>query len=298
MKESRLPPSNPVALAFAVAQLQSGGNRTSSGTMEEESPAPPLRSHNDDVLAEKALADARMTFHENSSRDDSMYSPTSTKSKHSIGSDDGLDAEEKLARNRERNREHARKTRLRKKAHLEALQSKARGLEAERQVLKQQIEECSIASILLGLSSGSEFEEPDTEVALGEDSNGRSGNLSSEIALLSGGSRRRFRVDAPDGKKFQPLKLNIDGQLTLVGGGKTHVNWKTGSFQDEDGNKVRLTEDQLEHLRYVEDVVGGSSACFHHFIHRCAAFLCPQTRAKSNARENDARPEEVLHRED
>lgn len=246
--ESRLPPPNPVALAFAVAQMQSGGSRTSATADDTASQS----RGNSDVLADQVLGDARMTSHENSSRDDGMYTPISTKSKHSLGSDDGLDAEEKLARNRERNREHARKTRLRKKAHLEALQSKAKGLEAERQVLKQQVEECSIASILLGLSSGSEFEEP-ADGVLGDDPNGRSGNLSSEIALLSGGSRRRFRVDVSDGKKFQPLKLNIDGQLTLVGGGKTHVNWKTGSFQDEDGNKVRLTEDQLEHLRYAKN---------------------------------------------
>jgi bZIP transcription factor len=259
--ESRAPPPNPVALAFAVAQLQSGGSRTSVPAND----AVPHRRGNNDVLAEQVLADALMTFRENSSRDDTLYTPTSTKSKHSLGSDDGLDVEEKLARNRERNREHARKTRLRKKAHLESLQSKAKGLEAERQVLKQQIEECSIASILLGLSSGSEFEEP-ADGVLGDDQYGRSGNLSSEIALLSGGSRRRFRADSSDGKKFQPLKLTIDGQLTLVGGGKTHVNWKTGSFQDEDGNNRRLSEDQLEHLRYANNAACCTCTCFHHLL--------------------------------
>jgi hypothetical protein len=70
--------------------------------------------------------------------------------------------------------------------------------------------------------------------------------------MLSGGSRKRFLVDFTGEKKSQPLELNIDGQLMLVGGGKTHVNWKTGAFLDGNGNETRLTEDQLEHLRYVE----------------------------------------------
>lgn len=62
------------------------------------------------------------------------------------------DAAKRLARSRERNREHARRTRLRKKAQLEHLQQKVRGLEGEKKALKQKMEECSIASILVNLA--------------------------------------------------------------------------------------------------------------------------------------------------
>ena len=169
---------------------------------------------------------------------------------------DHLDPEDKVARNRERNREHARKTRLRKKAQLEALQSRAKGLEAERQVLRQQIEDCSIASILLGLSSGSS--EPDTDshhgvreassqfTATAEDD-----SSSKSVAWLTGGTRKRFILNATGDRKIPPLQLHIDGQLALIGGGKSQVNWKTGSYVDEGGKQNRLTEDQLEHLRCV-----------------------------------------------
>jgi hypothetical protein len=104
---------------------------------------------------------------------------------------------------------------------------------------------------LLGLSSGSEFEKPLDDPLLAEDSAAtvRSGTLSSDVTLLSGSSRKRFLVDVVGEKKAQPLKLNIDGQLMLVGGGKTHVNWKTGAFLDGSGNQMCLTEDQLEYLR-------------------------------------------------
>ena len=63
------------------------------------------------------------------------------------------DAVKRLSRSRERNREHARRTRLRKKVQLDALQQKVKMLEAEARILCQTIEECSIASILVGLST-------------------------------------------------------------------------------------------------------------------------------------------------
>ena len=53
----------------------------------------------------------------------------------------------------ERNREHARRTRLRKKANLQLLKLRISSLEEESKRLKQSIEECKIASILLGISS-------------------------------------------------------------------------------------------------------------------------------------------------
>ena len=81
----------------------------------------------------------------------------------SEGDDDSENAGERLARSRERNREHARRTRLRKKAQLQALQSRVKELQEESRLLKQTVEECSIASILLGLSGQQEEEEDVTD---------------------------------------------------------------------------------------------------------------------------------------
>jgi len=66
---------------------------------------------------------------------------------------DAAEAVMRLERSRERNREHARKTRLRKKARLQSLQSRLIDLQQERSALKQNLEESNIASILLKLSS-------------------------------------------------------------------------------------------------------------------------------------------------
>jgi hypothetical protein len=152
------------------------------------------------------------------------------------------DSERRIARSRERNREHARRTRIRKKAQLEALQSKVKGLQAESKVLKQSLEECSIASILVGLSSG---EHDATIQSLVKEASEIEGN---DVFKIVGGKRKRFISDASE-RGSQPLKVNIDGQTTLIGGGKTHINWKTGVYSDQTGVQRQLTHAQLESLR-------------------------------------------------
>jgi hypothetical protein len=73
----------------------------------------------------------------------------------------------------------------------------------------------------------------------------------SKIALLITGKRKRFISDDMLEKNPQPFKLRIDGQTTLIGGAKTHINWKTGVYSDETGAHRQLTSQQLESLRYV-----------------------------------------------
>lgn len=153
------------------------------------------------------------------------------------------DAEKRLARSRERNREHARRTRLRKKAQLEALQSKVKGLETESRLLRQSLEECSIASILVGLSSGSQKQTVTDTLLSVTNAKGP------KVALFVGGKRKRFISEDNIEKPPQPLKLSIDGRITLIGGGKTHINWKSGVYCDENGTQKQLTQDQLETLR-------------------------------------------------
>lgn len=152
------------------------------------------------------------------------------------------DAEKRLAlaRSRERNREHARRTRLRKKAQMEALQTKVSQLQEEGRVLKQSIEECSIASILVGLSSGNQHQQTSSLFDVQQ-------KQESTPKLLKSGKRKRFSVDIES--SVQPLKLDIEGQTTLIGAGKTHINWKRGVYCDENGLQRQLTQEQLESLR-------------------------------------------------
>ena len=179
--------------------------------------------------------------------------------------EDEDDSERRLARSRERNREHARRTRLRKKAQLEALQAKVKGLEAERQVLEQKVEECGIASILLGLSSGtsiSAMEDAENggggEAVVSTKKKNHTERRSDMVAVLSGTKRKRFISEAigeqsqlQQQQQQHRLTINIDGKVTEIGAGKSHINWKTGLYRDNEGVQKQLTTEQLEVLRYV-----------------------------------------------
>lgn len=160
--------------------------------------------------------------------------------------------EERLARSRDRNREHARRTRLRKKAQLQGLQNRVKELQDESRMLRQTVEECSIASILLGLSSGSgdnqEKGKEDDMDAFSEVQ--KACNVETERTFFTmTGKRKRFVSDAVDGPP--PMKLKIKGQTTFVGGagGKSHINWKTGVYLDKNDEQKQLTCEELESLR-------------------------------------------------
>lgn len=148
---------------------------------------------------------------------------------------------------RERNKEHARKTRLRKKEQLQSLKSRVSDLEEEGKRLKQQIEDCSVASILMGLSHGSSTGSEDMS---GEDSSSQPKNYGE---TLSGGKRKRFLSLDGEQPSPPPMELNIKGHITLVGGpageGKTQINWKTGVYFDNQGQRHQLTKKELEELR-------------------------------------------------
>lgn len=102
------------------------------------------------------------------------------------GSDD--DRGDRRQENLVRNKEHARRTRLRKKEQLDALKDRVIKLEEEGKRLKQDIQECSVASILLGLSSGTE--------SGGDEGKKEDSILSSPSSnfgqVLAGGKRKRF----------------------------------------------------------------------------------------------------------
>ena len=184
-----------------------------------------------------------------SQHDDDDLDSTKKPRSDSIASegDDSENAGERLARSRERNREHARRTRLRKKAQLQALQSRVKELQEESRLLKQTVEECSIASILLGLSG--QQEEEDVTDGINDLMKPRV-NDPTKFCAMPGGKRKRFLSDAD--QTPQPMELKIRGKLTTVGGagaGKTQINWKTGVFFDEEGVKKQLSPEELEDLR-------------------------------------------------
>jgi hypothetical protein len=159
-------------------------------------------------------------------------------------SDDG----DRRLQARERNKEHARKTRLRKKEQLQALKSRVSELEEEGRRLKQQIEACSVASILVGLSHGSSTGQEDiSDEATSSSHNKNYGET------LSGGKRKRFLSLDGEEPCPPPMELNIKGHITLVGGpageGKTQINWKTGVYYDDQGQRHQLSKKELEELR-------------------------------------------------
>jgi len=65
---------------------------------------------------------------------------------------DDLSVDERLQRSRERNREHARRTRQRKKAQLATLQGRVTQLQEEGGRLARALDDCSAANLLLGLA--------------------------------------------------------------------------------------------------------------------------------------------------
>lgn len=165
-------------------------------------------------------------------------------------SDDSLDSETKLAKSRERNREHARRTRIRKKAHLASLQSRIGELQEERKRLYQKREECSIASILLGMASQQQQQNDVVAQEVLETTQDRAHVGDSSVARQTEGKRKRCSSDIRDVQYLSknPMRASIDDELTFIDG-SFHVNWKTGVCSDKKGLKKKLTLEQLKTLR-------------------------------------------------
>lgn len=179
------------------------------------------------------------------------------------------DASTRLQRSRERNREHARRTRLRKKAQLQALQGKYKGMLAEKQALEQKLQDRSIASILLGLSTtSSNTNDEDVPPSLEADM---------DLSLLqrqndpeTTSTTRRKRGSPEISAPVASLTVSIDGVPTALSF-KSHINWKLGTYCDEQGRQKQLTLEQLETLRYVKwiflSVLSSSFVFFHSSAH-------------------------------
>ena len=194
-------------------------------------------------------------------------------SSNNYDEDDEDEDDERVAKGRERNREHARKTRLRKKAQLQELEHKYRTMLADRQALNQQLQDRKIASILLGLSTSAPLENTiaysDKASSIGTNQCMSPGLASEQInrndvdaiadcrvdlgsadaTKVSTGRKRGFpEVQLPT--NVSPLTININGVPTAINS-RSHINWKTGMYCDELGRQSMLTPQQLEDLRYV-----------------------------------------------
>lgn len=197
-----------------------------------------------DTLVEKEKELTQAQEMQGQSCTEELNDPVVTAQHHSEHEDD---AEQRLARSRDRNREHARRTRLRKKQQLEALQSKVKELQDESRLLKQTIEECSIATILLELSHGDDGRSADDDLKGIEKVISKA--VEEKTFFTVTGKRKRFVSDADCNPP--PMKLRIKGKVTLIGGSnsKAQINWKTGVYLDENGDQKQLTPDELEELR-------------------------------------------------
>ena len=257
-----------VALAAAAALARNGGTflyestAASPGTSADRVPSPSVSSPSRSPSQSPILIAGSSN---NSDCGEQEHDDDDNSGNHQ--DNDGMsgneeeDAKRRMARSRERNREHARRTRRRKKAQLEALQSKVQDLQVENKTLKQSLEECRIASILVGFSVSDGDDRDAVIQSLLKEANEIEGK---EIfKRLMGGKRTRFVSDASDianagvtasfvsGSSVSvPLKIEINGQTAIIGGdGKSHLNWKTGVYTDENGVRSLLTNQQLESLR-------------------------------------------------
>lgn len=142
---------------------------------------------------------------------------------------------------------------MRKKEHLQSLKNRVCELENEGRQLRQSIQECSVASILLGLSgSSSSAVTPSIDSSSSSAAASRTTNFG---ACLAGGKRKRFESIDGEEDAVPPQELNIKGTICLVGGnsdgggGKSQINWKTGVYIDVKGRPQQLAKSELEELR-------------------------------------------------
>ena len=179
---------------------------------------------------------------------------------------------------RERNREHARRTRLRKKAQLQALQSRAQALEQEAQALDEALVKIQLANILVEMGTprfkASGGDASGTAITMPPDSNSKVGaggerpalqqiwhkdGNTSETSLFSG-DEGNASEGSPEEASSVDIKTPIPLRITMPPSAlppRSHlhlhhqstVNWKEGYVVDADGSRRTLTTAELEELR-------------------------------------------------
>lgn len=147
---------------------------------------------------------------------------------------------ERIQRCRERNREHARRTRIRKKVQLEVLQTKCKNLQEEQAKLKQFLEDRQAASILLNLSGNAPTQQ---ELPPNEDPVPNGLKEGNEEADITTSYEKKSKIPSST-----TLCIPINGVPTVFSS-KAQVNWKTGVYTDNNGEQKHLSAQQLDSLR-------------------------------------------------
>jgi len=194
-------------------------------------------------------------------------------------SDVGDNVLDKIEMNRERNREHARRTRLRKKAHLQTLRERVIQLESEAASIEDVLDKIRMANILIEMStmSTTRLSDPESTRTVREDkqvcSAGSSHGGAAVLSSFSAGSGSAddsseagsydtlIEERSPRDEPHQPSGYRPNGSVTgapLGSGvgrqgpaalsGQT-VNWKEGYVVGPEGTRTALSSADLNRLR-------------------------------------------------
>eukprot|EP00635_Sarcinochrysidales_sp_CCMP3193_P005812 CAMPEP_0118890416 /NCGR_PEP_ID=MMETSP1166-20130328/888_1 /TAXON_ID=1104430 /ORGANISM="Chrysoreinhardia sp, Strain CCMP3193" /LENGTH=239 /DNA_ID=CAMNT_0006829029 /DNA_START=184 /DNA_END=903 /DNA_ORIENTATION=+ len=157
---------------------------------------------------------------------------------------DDVQKEERQQRSRERNREHARRTRLRKKAQLASLQLRVSELQSESKELEQALLDCTTAKILVGLATndppGEEKSPP--RLAAAEEVL----RVSSDEGPLSSFEDSNSDSYSDDSPSDDQLGGGLGGDSPAR---TTTIHWKNGYALDEHGHRKDLSPDELDSIR-------------------------------------------------
>ena len=167
---------------------------------------------------------------------------------------EGMSVEDRLRRSRERNREHARRTRQRKKAQLQTLQSRVAELQEEGRRLEEAFKDCSTANILLGLNNPAmartvsdlfkSREDASLREAMGD--NASDGEGSPRVRPVSPTSSKSS-LDDPDLERSASALTQISADDEPVN--KPTIHWKSGYALDSRGARKDLTPAELDKMR-------------------------------------------------
>eukprot|EP00617_Octactis_speculum_P024909 CAMPEP_0185768360 /NCGR_PEP_ID=MMETSP1174-20130828/49208_1 /TAXON_ID=35687 /ORGANISM="Dictyocha speculum, Strain CCMP1381" /LENGTH=265 /DNA_ID=CAMNT_0028453015 /DNA_START=38 /DNA_END=835 /DNA_ORIENTATION=- len=150
---------------------------------------------------------------------------------------------QRAALSRERNREHARRTRIRKKARLQALQGRVNELKQESELLDEFLEDCQTADILRSLSTNqhppvNRRQPPDAHCKLKQE---------------HGGSFQQVFDPRLHGLRKSGKGFSVES--TSVGAHENNMNkcqvvhWKDAYAVDAEGKRHVLNDEEMETLR-------------------------------------------------
>ena len=169
---------------------------------------------------------------------------------------EGMSVEDRLRRSRERNREHARRTRQRKKAQLQTLQSRVAELQEEGRRLEEAFKDCSTANILLGLNNPAmartvsdlfkSREDASLREAMSDNVSEGDHEGSPRVRPVSPTSSKSS-LDDPDLERSASALTQISADDEPVA--KPTIHWKSGYALDSRGARKDLSPAELDKMR-------------------------------------------------